>query len=64
MFAATGVALSLLIPPAFGIRDLMGLLLAAAVCVWPAIFLAYTLTFKIMPPKYEVKNGESLTLLR
>ncbi len=63
LFAVIGVILSLLVPSALGIRDIMGLLLAGLVCVFPALVFAYILVFKMIPPKYERKD-EVVTLFK
>jgi hypothetical protein len=61
LFATIGVILSLVFPAILGIRDIMGLLLAGLLCVYPAIIFAYILVFKMIPPKYVTKD-EVLTL--
>ena len=55
--------MSLVVPAASGIRDIMGLLLAGLVCVFPALVFAYILVFKMIPPKYERKD-ELVTLFK
>jgi len=40
----------------------MGLLIAALICVFPAIVCAYILDFKTIPPKYDWNNGTVTTL--
>jgi len=42
----------------------MGLLLAAVICVYPAIIFAYILVFKFIPPKYQVEESAAMTLFR
>jgi hypothetical protein len=57
------LVLSLAVPAALGIRDLMGLLIAALILVFPAFVLGFILVFKIIPAKYAFKN-EVLTLFQ
>lgn len=62
LFASFGLVVSVAVPAALGIRGILALVLAALVCIYPALILAYVLVFKVMPPKYELKPGEVVTL--
>lgn len=63
LVSAIALILTFAFPAALGIRDIMGLLLAGLVCVFPALICAHILVFKIIPPRY-VRKDLVLTLLQ
>lgn len=56
LFVAVGELLAILVPIAFGVPGLLGVLLIASLCFYPAAVVAYILVFKVLPPKYTTKN--------
>lgn len=62
LVSSVALVLAFALPAALGIRDLMGLLIAAMICVFPAIVYAYILVFRTIPPKYDWDNKAVKTL--
>ena len=62
LVSAVALVLSFAVPAALGIRGIMGLLIAALICVFPAIVCAHILVFKTIPPKYDWNNRVVTTL--
>jgi len=62
LVSGVGLILSFAVPAALGILDIMGMLIVALICVFPAMVVAYILVFKTIPPKYEWNNRTVMTL--
>ena len=62
MVSCVALVLSFAVPALLGIRDIMGLLIAALICVFPALVFAYILVFRTIPPKYDWDNRTVTTL--
>ena len=62
MVSSVALVLSFAVPASLGVRGIMGLLIAALICVFPAIVFAYILVFKAIAPKYDWNNRAVTTL--
>jgi hypothetical protein len=62
LVSCVSLVLSFAVPASLGIRDIMGLVIAALICVFPGIVFAYILVFKTIPPKYDWDNRAVTTL--
>ena len=62
MVSFVALVLTFAFPASLGTRDIMGLLIAGLICVFPALVVAYILVFKTIPPKYDWDNRAVTTL--
>jgi hypothetical protein len=62
LIAMLALILTFGVPGFLGIKGIMPLLLVGLLCCYPALVVAIILVFKLIQPRYVVKDGAAITL--